>query len=75
MLVSVWLIAVDGGDRIYTSTKPPTFKPGPNDKIFRADVYLPGFTTVDGVVHAIATPVDDLGICLPSAKESVDSRG
>jgi hypothetical protein len=74
MVVSVWLIAVDGGDRIYTTTKPPTLKLGPNDKVFRTDIYLPGFRDVDGVVQATASLEGDLGIRLPSSKELVDSR-
>jgi hypothetical protein len=73
MLVNVWLVAQDGADRIYVSTSPPPqelekLKP---TKVFRAEVEIPGYDKVDGVIRLTAEPVEIADEFFPSAAKGV----
>ena len=69
MVVSVYLVAYPGADRIYTTTHLPTHQP-PGCKIFRADVELPGFAHVEGKVAVVAEELVN-EIRLPTVEKPV----
>jgi len=62
MIVPVFLVAQPGADRIYVSTSPPlTLERKPGTRVFRADVELPEYGFVDGVIAGLsATEVTDV---------------
>jgi hypothetical protein len=70
MIVSVYLVAQPGADRIYVSTSPPlTLRREPGTRVFRADIELPEYGFVDGVITP--GPAKDLTDALSFCKKPV----
>ncbi len=72
MLVPLFLTMAPGWDRPFVSTKyPDSAAVNPEWSVFSVEVELPGFEKIDGVIRAVATPVDQPGIRLPDPAKPV----
>lgn len=71
MLVTVYICAYPGADRIFTTTVPPVHPMPDGAKLFLVEVELPGFERLDGVVRTAATPIDSEAIRLSTEVKSV----
>jgi hypothetical protein len=75
MLLPIYITMAPGWDRPFISRELYPLVEGSDAKCFLVEVELPGFEKLDGVIRAVAIPVDSAGIRLPSDPDSVKSEG
>ena len=71
MIVDLYILVVPGWDRPFVSTREPSqaFQQTADGKLFVAQVELPAFHKIDGVISVVATPANQPGIRLPSSAD------
>lgn len=75
MKVSVYLSVIPNADRVYVTTKAPTWPKQAGELLYLAEVELPGVNQIDGVIAVQALPLDTPGIRLPAPVEPIESTG